>query len=128
MHTGDQSLPLLNPSIRRSGANRSALSVKRAVSISVSADVIVCDNLSLTFILGLDVHIGTHAVIKMHAKSLMFRLLDPSVSPEYAYFVTVPIPETYFTLSDDVIVLPREQKLVIVECTSKPASAIATAV
>ncbi len=128
MHTGDQSLRLFNPSVRLSGANGSPLSVKGAVRfplaltprISVTTDVIVCDNLSHDVILGLDVLISTRAVINMHEQSVMFRSPDPSVSPEYAYFVTVPTPETYLTLSEDVRILPREQKLVVVECTSKP--------
>ncbi len=114
MRTGDQSLCLFNPSIRISGANGSPLPVKGTVSfpldlthrISVTTDVIVCDSLSHDIILGLDILISTRAVIYMHEQSAMFRSPDPSVSPEYAYFVTIPTPQTYLIFSDDVTVLP----------------------
>ncbi len=88
----------------------------------------VCYNLSQGVILGLDVLISTCAVINMHDQSVMFRSPDPSVSPEYAYFVSIQTPETYLALSDDVTVLPREQKLVVVECSSMQSSPIAMAV
>ncbi len=43
-------------------------------------------------------------------------------------FETVSAPESYFTLSSCATILPREQKIVVVECISNPASPIAMAV
>ncbi len=102
LHAKDANIRMFNPSIHLSGANGSRLSVKGAVRfplsltrrISVTTDVIVCDDLSHDVIIGLDVLISTRAIIDMHAQTVFFRSPDPSVPPEEAYFVTTPTPET----------------------------------
>ncbi len=72
------------------GAVRFPLSLARR--ISVTTDVIVCDDLSHDVIIGLDVLIRTRAIIDIHSQTVLFRSPDPSVPPEEAFFVTTRTP------------------------------------
>ena len=120
LRSRDSYLLLFNPGDTLNSSNESSLQLMGAACIkitlttrlSVSADLFVCATLTHNITIGLDMFLGTCALIGPHEWSISFRSPDLSVSSQTTYFVTTPTLPNPLPIAKDITINARQQHLV----------------